>query len=308
MSARSPKPSALALSSMDVDSPVPDTRRQAIAPSPSYSGSLDSSPGFGAYFEQSPAPSAAAAVNPTKRRSLVDGSPSASGSPSAKRASFGRKADKCASSSAMLFGATRVNTLASRRPAPLTTKRPALAHVQPMGGSSRAGSATSAYPILEQPKTINGTFPRGPAGLMRRAYSVCDQTQMGEQSEEESEFDGSPSVGAAQAEYARRHGKRIETRIDGSPNFKPMRSSIAVPTQGGASPSRTKSQKSGSFTKGMPGFGDNEMDGKILPCHKVKEDGLVRVTPRTVSATCASGLSDSKLTHIGQRPDRGELL
>lgn len=119
---------------------------------------------------------------------------------------------------------------------------------------------------------------------MRRAYSVCDQPQLGEQSEEDSEFDGSPSVGAAQAEYARRHGKRVEPRVDGSPNFKPMRSSLAVPTQGcGASPSNAKSQKSGSFTKGLPGFGDNEMDGKILPCHKVKEDGLVRVTPQTVS-------------------------
>lgn len=149
----------------------------------------------------------------------------------------------------------------------------------------RPGSATSAYPVLEYPKTSVGTFPRGPAGLMRRAYSVCDQPQMGEQSEEDSEFDGSPSVGAAQAEYARRHNKRVETRVDGSPNFKAIRSSIAVPTQGGVSPSRARSQKSGSFVaKGMPGFGDNEMDGKILPCHKVKEDGLVRVTPQTVSS------------------------
>jgi M-phase inducer tyrosine phosphatase len=30
-------------------------------------------------------------------------------------------------------------------------------------------------------------------------------------------------------------------------------------------------------------FGANEMDGKILPCHRVKEDGLVRITHETVS-------------------------
>lgn len=33
---------------------------------------------------------------------------------------------------------------------------------------------------------------------------------------------------------------------------------------------------------GLPRFGDNEMDGKILPCQRVKDDGLVRITPQTV--------------------------
>ena len=33
---------------------------------------------------------------------------------------------------------------------------------------------------------------------------------------------------------------------------------------------------------GLPGFGDSEADGKILPCHKVREDGLMRITPETV--------------------------
>jgi M-phase inducer tyrosine phosphatase len=33
---------------------------------------------------------------------------------------------------------------------------------------------------------------------------------------------------------------------------------------------------------GLPRFGDNEMDGKILPCQRVKDDGLMRVTPQTV--------------------------
>jgi M-phase inducer tyrosine phosphatase len=33
---------------------------------------------------------------------------------------------------------------------------------------------------------------------------------------------------------------------------------------------------------GLPGFGDSEADGKILPCHKVREDGLMRITSDTV--------------------------
>lgn len=36
---------------------------------------------------------------------------------------------------------------------------------------------------------------------------------------------------------------------------------------------------------GLSGARDAEMHGKVLPCHKVKEDGIVRITPATVS-TC----------------------
>lgn len=34
---------------------------------------------------------------------------------------------------------------------------------------------------------------------------------------------------------------------------------------------------------GLPGCRDSETHGKILPCFKVKEDGIVRITPETVS-------------------------
>lgn len=36
---------------------------------------------------------------------------------------------------------------------------------------------------------------------------------------------------------------------------------------------------------GLPKFGDSEMDGKILPCQRVKDDGLMRITPHTVRLT-----------------------
>ncbi|KAF8326000.1 uncharacterized protein EI90DRAFT_3018747 [Cantharellus anzutake] len=38
----------------------------------------------------------------------------------------------------------------------------------------------------------------------------------------------------------------------------------------------------GKPVPGLPGFGDCEADGKILPCHKVREDGLMRITPKTL--------------------------
>jgi hypothetical protein len=46
-------------------------------------------------------------------------------------------------------------------------------------------------------------------------------------------------------------------------------------TLGGADPSPVRSL--------LP-FGDGEHDGKILPCHSVKEDGLMRITPATLKA------------------------
>ncbi|KAJ3765005.1 Rhodanese-like domain-containing protein, partial [Lentinula raphanica] len=33
---------------------------------------------------------------------------------------------------------------------------------------------------------------------------------------------------------------------------------------------------------GMPGSGDNDTHGKILPCHRVADDGLMRITPETM--------------------------
>lgn len=45
---------------------------------------------------------------------------------------------------------------------------------------------------------------------------------------------------------------------------------------------------------GLPGFGPNEVDGKILPCHKVKEDGLVRITSETMDRVLA-GDYDAKM-------------
>lgn len=105
-------------------------------------------------------------------------------------------------------------------------------------------------------------------------------TTPGQTEEDESEFEDSPST-TIHAEYARRHGQKFVPRVDGSPGFKPMRSSYAAPTS--ASPSSQCKKPSPYGAGGLPGFGDNEMDGKILPCHKVKEDGLVRITSETVS-------------------------
>ncbi|WWC68646.1 uncharacterized protein I206_102577 [Kwoniella pini CBS 10737] len=296
---------------MDIDSPAIKSRRPSSQQSPTFSGaaSFSGSPGLGSFFCESPA--APAAQAPAKRRSLVTGSPASpsSGSPSAKRTSLGltRPAlDKTTSSGAMLFGGGRSSTVAARRN-PMF-KRPALGPLSagPSGdGGARTASATSAFPILyAPPKTTlgggsSGTFPRSAMAPMRRAYSVCDQNKMHEMEEDESEYEASPSMAGTQAEYIRRYGPRAVPKVDGSPGFKSVRASIATSGQGITSPAASKGkQKISPYGPGgLPGFGDNEMDGKILPCHKVKEDGLVRITPDTLQELLAGKYSSKIKRH-----------
>ncbi|KIR28057.1 hypothetical protein I309_03054 [Cryptococcus deuterogattii LA55] len=193
-------------SAMEIDSPQvrPATRPGSLMASPALSGSasLSSSPGLGSFFCESPAPPSQAP--PAKRRSLVNGPPASpsSGSPSAKRTSLGLgisrpPLDKAASSSAMLFGGGRANTLASRRGP--SYKRPTLGPLAaPSCDAIRTASTNSAFPILYGPpkQTLgqSGTFPRATNAPMRRAYSVCDQNAAHETDEEESEFENSPCV------------------------------------------------------------------------------------------------------------------
>jgi len=164
--------------------------------------------------------------------------------------------------------------------------------MMPSGSQDSAHSAlpASAYPILngsQKGGTLGqaGTFPRMAPAPMRRAFSVCDQTLVPEVDEDESEYEVSPSTSGLHAEYARRNGQRVAPHVDGSPGFKPMRSSIAVTGEGMASPVGKRGKKTSPYGPGgLPGFGDNEMEGKILPCHTVKDDGLVRITPETLDA------------------------
>ncbi|PWN50342.1 hypothetical protein IE53DRAFT_101095 [Violaceomyces palustris] len=54
-------------------------------------------------------------------------------------------------------------------------------------------------------------------------------------------------------------------------------------------PMLTSSPYSG---EGMPGFGTSEKEGKILPCFTVKNDGLMRITPKTLTDLLAGKYSD----------------
>ncbi|KZO95717.1 Rhodanese-like protein [Calocera viscosa TUFC12733] len=90
-------------------------------------------------------------------------------------------------------------------------------------------------------------------------------------------LDGSPLL-AAQRAYAKRTQSRLVTRADGSPAFRPLRNAVEQGSKRESCPVQMHA--------GQPfaGFAHNEQEGKILPCHKVKDDGLMRITPQTVEA------------------------
>lgn len=50
----------------------------------------------------------------------------------------------------------------------------------------------------------------------------------------------------------------------------------------------------------LPGFGCFEADGKLLPCHKVKADGLMRITAKTLSSYLDGTIEDSISNQISE--------
>ncbi|KDR81820.1 hypothetical protein GALMADRAFT_221686 [Galerina marginata CBS 339.88] len=148
----------------------------------------------------------------------------------------------------------------------------------------------SAYPILSPPSTAQGQVeddsPRGSAPVRRAFSAFLPPSVYGEQgglglgigmqdeSESSFEHDGNDMSSPAQA-YSRRQQVKTIRRCDGTEDFRPLTGATAMVQK------ESPSAKLMAAT-GLPGFGDNEKHGKILPCHRVTEDGLMRITTQTV--------------------------
>lgn len=89
-------------------------------------------------------------------------------------------------------------------------------------------------------------------------------------------MDGPDMSSPAQA-YSKRQQVKTIRRCDGTDDFRPLTGAIAVVKR-----DINESPSAKFMSAGLPGFGDNEAHGKILPCHRVREDGLMRINPRTV--------------------------
>lgn len=152
-------------------------------------------------------------------------------------------------------------------------KRPRRPALSAMVHPSEAQAIQSAYPVLASGGQSGSSGHLKGAPPVRRAFSALIAPSMMEPSSDESSFDGPDMSSPAQA-YAKRQQVRTIRRCDGTDDFRPLT---------GASALVLKESPSAKFmAAGMPGFGDNEAHGKVLPCHRVTEDGLMRIKPETV--------------------------
>ncbi|KAH7889241.1 hypothetical protein F5I97DRAFT_1923807 [Phlebopus sp. FC_14] len=139
-------------------------------------------------------------------------------------------------------------------------------------------NSESAYPAVESDDSprLQGLVPKlGPA---RRAVSAMLPPTGLEHLSDESSFDGPDMSSPAQA-YTKRQQVKTIRRRDGTEDFRPLTGATTM-VQKDAS----ESPSAKFMNVGLPGFGDNETLGKILPCHRVREDGLMRIVPKTLDA------------------------
>lgn len=150
-------------------------------------------------------------------------------------------------------------------------RRPALsAVVRP----SDAQPAHSAYPVLAASGfQREDNSPKGSPPVRRAFSALIPSSGVLESYSDESSFDGPDMSSPAQA-YARRQQIKTIRRCDGTDDFRPLTGATAMVMK--------ESPSARFMAAGLPGFGDNEAHGKILPCHRVTEDGLMRVSCHTV--------------------------
>lgn len=115
----------------------------------------------------------------------------------------------------------------------------------------------------------------------RRAFSAM-LPQLGPKtlSSGESSIDCGDESSPALA-YAKRQQVRTIRRRDGTDDFRSLKGATAMVARDKESP---RARMIPQWGTGLGGFGDNEAHGKILPCHRVCEDGLMRISCKTVSA------------------------
>ncbi|OJA11940.1 hypothetical protein AZE42_06380 [Rhizopogon vesiculosus] len=134
----------------------------------------------------------------------------------------------------------------------------------------------SAYPVLSPDASPEGQS-RLPPPPSRRAFSaMLSSAGLEHLSDEGSSFDGPDMSSPAQA-YTKRQQVKAIRRRDGTEDFRPLTGATATVQR-----DMLESPSAKFMAAGLPGFGDNEALGKVLPCHRVREDGLMRVVPKTL--------------------------
>ncbi|KAF8626305.1 hypothetical protein AX15_004975 [Amanita polypyramis BW_CC] len=289
-------PASPADDAMDVDTSfVADTNNAFLSSSPVVHSAAPTVTAFNNLFFDSMSPRRSLDSPPgpqaKKRRSLSPDNTKLtthdnSSSPSLLSSPSQNKVDRMCGTN--LFARFKEKPMLEGLGKPLSnqSKRPRKPVLSAMILPSEIQSAQPAYDALEADESTNMVAPSPP---VRRAFSALIPPSMyPETYSEESSMDGLDMSSPAQA-YTKRQQVRTLRRRDGTEDFRPLT---------GASPVCNRESPSAKFlAPGLPGFGDNEAHGKILPCHKVSEDGLMRINCKTLD-NLLDGKYNSKIANF----------
>ncbi|KAG5650868.1 hypothetical protein H0H81_010711 [Sphagnurus paluster] len=154
-------------------------------------------------------------------------------------------------------------------------KRPRRQALSAMIPPSDARPLQSAYPVLTSSGEGQESNPKSMAPPRRAFSALIPQSNFLEGfSADDSSFEGPDMSSPAQA-YSKRQQVKTIRRCDGTEDFRPLTGATAMVMKDSPSAKHM-------VATGMPGFGDNEAHGKILPCHRVREDGLMRINANTL--------------------------
>ncbi|KAK0197273.1 hypothetical protein F5146DRAFT_1099553 [Armillaria mellea] len=279
-------------SPMDVDSSFAEENSSAPSSPLASSATITS---FNNLFYENASPGSTCFESPTirlpkKRRSFspltsgVSDREAASSSPGLPSSPSDRKLGRIVSGP-VLFGASKSPFSGFSPSAVNALKRPRRPALSALVHPSQANAfISSAYPILSSDDHSNEDESEGQLPPARRAFSAMIPPSTLVDFSDES-FDGLDGSSPAQA-YAQRQQVKTIRRCDGTADFRPLTGATAMVMQ--------ESPSAKFMCSGMPGFGDNELMGKILPCHRVSEDGLMRITVDTLD-DLLDGIYDSQI-------------
>ena len=170
-------------------------------------------------------------------------------------------------------------------------KRPALASLQPSQAPGRIGRTMSSTAALPNRRAFSACVPKPllSMGIATNGSDDCDADDASSDFELSMDSFGHEVAGLGSnnvnskldfAMHANAHSPAHRAQMARRENIARFGNRHSAQARMGhaASPVRTP----GIAARSLPGFGDSEADGKVLPCHKVREDGLMRISADTV--------------------------
>jgi M-phase inducer tyrosine phosphatase len=203
-----------------------------------------------------------------------------------------RKYERFASTGGGLFGKRGKPTMlglgVSDIPEKKRPRRPTISALMRADTAPESGEMVQQGDVKENSSSV---FPLG-----RRAVSDAAAHLLMDSGDPDASTDTIPELSSPAAQVVAKRAVRTLRRRDGADDLKPIKNDLKARLERASPRALCSNSPNGNGLlespsarwfkgAGLPGFGDNEAHGKVLPCHRVPEDGLMRINVQTVSET-----------------------